>query len=312
VLAGTRSSSTELARSTQRRDGLGSIAQKASAPRHSCRALVQHRVTLGPAQDARSRAHRTQPCHASPRTRPVASAPSRETACGSPRACRAQWRLSVSPGAPVHERLMHSCRSSVRPHRLHGGESTTQCGSRLLTPTCRSRAIESRKAERPCAPAGSSVRRANTHVGPVRRSVDCWRSSSARLRSRRGDIRSPSRSRMSSTMAAERRSRRASPRAARAQLRSGVRPHRLHGGESTTQCGSRLLALTCSPERSSPASASAPLRTGRAVTVRRANTHVGARSTFGRWLALILGTPALSSWRHSLAFSLADVEHNGG
>jgi hypothetical protein len=28
-----------------------------------------------------------------------------------------------------------------------------------------SRAIESRKPERPCAPAGSSVRRANTHVG---------------------------------------------------------------------------------------------------------------------------------------------------
>jgi hypothetical protein len=47
-------------------------------------------------------------------------------------------------------------------------------------------------------------------------------------------------------------------------------------------------------------------------SVRRANTHVGARSTFGRLLALILGTPALSSWRHSLAFSLADVEHNGG
>jgi hypothetical protein len=47
-------------------------------------------------------------------------------------------------------------------------------------------------------------------------------------------------------------------------------------------------------------------------SVRRANTHVGARSTFGRWLALILGTPALSPWRHSLAFSLADVEHNGG
>jgi hypothetical protein len=29
-------------------------------------------------------------------------------------------------------------------------------------------------------------------------------------------------------------------------------------------------------------------------------------------LALILGTPSLSPWRHSLAFSLADVEHNGG
>jgi hypothetical protein len=42
-------------------------------------------------------------------------------------------------------------------------------------------------------------------------------------------------------------------------------------------------------------------------SIRRANTHVGARSTFGRLLALIHGTPARSPWRHSLAFSLADV-----
>jgi hypothetical protein len=87
-------------------------------------------------------------------------------------------------------------------------------------------------------------------------------------------------------------------------------PHRLRSGETATQGGSRLLTLARSRPIESVKSQRASVPAGSPVA--EPAHGLGPVSTFARLLALILGTPALSAWRHSPAFSLADAEHHDG